>query len=121
MEEIYTGRAKAEPEALTAPFTDAKAWAAVKSMSSSSAPGPDDLGPSFYKATWSAVRADIMSFLHAFHAGQVDIQRISRAHIVLIPKCAEATTPSSFRPVSLQNCLVKILTKVLTARLQAQI
>lgn len=32
-----------------------------------------------------------------------------------------ATTSSAFRPVSLQNCPVKILTKVLTTRLQRQI
>lgn len=121
LEEVYTGRQNAEAKALTAPLTDAEAWAAVKSMSSSSAPGPDGIGPSFYKAVCSTVGADIMSFLHAFHAGQVDTQRINWAHIVLIPKCIDATTPSSFRPVSLQNCPVKILTKVLTARLQAQI
>jgi len=121
LEEIYADRAKAEAQALTAPFTDAEAWAAVKSMNSSSAPGPDGIGPSFYEAAWRTVGRDVMAFLHAFHASRVDIQRINRAYIVLIPKCPAATTPSSFTPVSLRNCPVKILTKVLTARLQAQI
>ena len=40
---------------------------------------------------------------------------------MLNPKCPGAATPSSFLPVSLQNCPVKILTKVLTARLQKQV
>lgn len=121
LEEIYADRAKAEAEALTAPFTDAKAWAAVKSMNSNSAPGLDGIGPSFYKAAWRTVGRDVMAFLHAFHAGRMDIQRINRAYIVLIPKCPATTTPSSFKPVSLQNCPMKVLTKALTARLQAQI
>lgn len=111
----------ANAEALTSAFTEAEAWVAVKSMNSNSAPAPDGIGPSFYKAAWRTVWGDIMAFLDAFHSGQADTQRVNRAHIVLIPKCPGATTPSAFRPVSLQNCPVKILIKVLTARLQAQI
>lgn len=62
-----------------------------------------------------------MRFLRAFHDEQVDLQRINRALIVLIPKTEAAATPSVFKPVSLQNCPVKILTKLLTSRLQQQI
>lgn len=47
--------------------------------------------------------------------------RVNRALIVLIPKSQAAATPSAFRPVSPQNCPVKILTKLLTSRLQQQI
>lgn len=59
-----------------------------------------------------------MDFLDTFYDERVDIQRINHALIVLIPKTPGATTPSAFRPVSLQNCPVKILTKLLTTRLQ---
>lgn len=41
--------------------------------------------------------------------------------IVLIPKTTPALTPNAFRLVSLQNCPVKILTKILTTRLQNQV
>jgi hypothetical protein len=67
------------------------------------------------------VGVNIMTFLHDFHPGNVDLQRINRVHIMLIPKCPGAATPSFFRPVSLQNYPVKILTKVLTTRLQLQV
>ena len=40
---------------------------------------------------------------------------------MLLPKKDAATSPSDYRPISLQNCPVKILTKILTTRLQAQI
>lgn len=62
-----------------------------------------------------------MSFLAAFQDERADLQRINRALIVLIPKMPAAIAPSAFRPVSLQNCRVKILTKLLTTRLQQQI
>lgn len=121
LEDLYADLPRADGAALTAQFTENEACAAIKSMNASSAPGPDGIGPSFYKAAWEAVRGDVMSFLQAFHAGRVDLQRINRAHIVLIPKCVPTIAPASFRPVSLQNCPIKILTKILTARLQSQI
>ena len=62
-----------------------------------------------------------MKFLADFHTGSVDLESINRALIVLLPKKAGATAPADFRPISLQNCPVKILTKILTTRLQNQI
>ena len=62
-----------------------------------------------------------MRFLEAFHSGSTQLESINRAHIVLLSKKTGATAPSDFRPISLQNCPVKILTKILTSRLQQQI
>lgn len=42
-----------------------------------------------------------MRFLDAFHREEVDLQRINRATIVLIPKTEAVVTPGAFRPVSL--------------------
>jgi hypothetical protein len=86
---------------LVAPFDEPEAWHAVRSMDTDSAPSPDRVGPSFYKAGWAAVCTNVMTFLHDFHAGNVDLQRINRAHIVLIPKGPDTATSSVFRPVSL--------------------
>jgi hypothetical protein len=90
-------------------------------MNRYSAPGPDGIGPAFYLQAWTEVVADVMKFLKAFWDGTADLDRINRALIVLIPKFPGATAPGSFRPVSLQNCPVKIITKILTTRLQKQI
>ena len=51
----------------------------------------------------------------------MDLERINRAVIVLIPKSTPSLTPNTFQPVSLQNCLVKIVTKILTTRLHNQV
>jgi hypothetical protein len=41
--------------------------------------------------------------------------------MVLLPKKPSANVVSAFQPICLQNCCVKILSKILTTRLQAQI
>jgi hypothetical protein len=56
-----------------------------------------------------------------FHAGEVDLSSINRAHIVLLPKKDGVLSPGAYRPVSLQNCNIKLVCKALTSRLQAQI
>lgn len=62
-----------------------------------------------------------MHFLHGFQSGNIDLERLNRAHIILIPKHPGAFTPDAFRPISLQNFPIKVLTKMLTTQLQRQI
>ena len=93
----------------------------MKSMDRTSALGPDGFGPSFYRAAWSQVKPQVMAFLHAFHLGQAQFERINRYYMVLIPKRPGAVAVDAFRPICLQNCSIKILGKVLTRRLQEEI
>jgi hypothetical protein len=102
-------------------FNKHEALAAVKEMNRCSAPGPNGFGPGFYKVAWQTVLPYIMDFLHAFHCEGVQLESINRSHMVLIPKKPGANTVSTFRPICLQNCCVKILSKILTSRLQSQI
>lgn len=62
-----------------------------------------------------------MAFLSAFYHGQVQLERINKSYMVLIPKKPGAVAVDAFRPICLQNCTVKILAKVLTRRLQRDI
>jgi hypothetical protein len=57
----------------------------------------------------------------AFHSRAIDLERINRSHIVLLPKKTGTLSPGAFRPVTLQNCNLKAICKALTARLQRQI
>jgi hypothetical protein len=105
---------------LTAPFSE-EAKCAILSMNRNSSPGPDGFGLSFYRAPWGTVEAQIMDLLHSFHQGAVELERINRSYMVLLPKKQGAVAVDAFRPVRLQNCSVKILAKILTQRLQKEI
>jgi hypothetical protein len=90
-------------------------------MDRNSAPGPDGLGPSFYREAWTTVKPAMLGLFGAVFDGSAHLGAVNRAHIVMLPKSDGILSPSSFRPVSLQNCSVKTLCKALTTRLQAQI
>jgi hypothetical protein len=90
-------------------------------MDRSSAPGPDGLGPGFYRAAWDTIRPGLERLFEAFASRSADLQRLNRAHVILLPKTAGSLTPGSFRPVSLQNCSVRTICKALTTRPQRQI
>ncbi|WVZ61798.1 hypothetical protein U9M48_011614 [Paspalum notatum var. saurae] len=118
--DLYRGR-PGPSEDLTAPLTISEAKVAVKDMNKCSAPGPDGFGPSFYQAAWDTIAAVLEHFCLAFQDQTVQLERVNRSFIVLLPKTPGACAIGSFRPISLQNCCVKIIAKLLTTRLQKQI
>jgi hypothetical protein len=93
--------------ALDEPFTQAEIKTAFFSMHASSSPGPDGFGPAFYKSTWNTTAAAVLSLFQSFHQHSVDLERINRSYIVLLPKKEVARTSADFRPICLQNCPVK--------------
>jgi Reverse transcriptase (RNA-dependent DNA polymerase) len=58
-----------------------------------------------------------MKLVHVFHSNTLDLSRINLASICLIPKKSDANIITQYRPISLINCSIKIITKLLTERL----
>jgi hypothetical protein len=79
---------------------------------------PDGFGPRFYQAAWNDIREAVLNLASGFSQGAVQLERINRAFIVLIQKPGKENTVYGYRPISLQNCSVKILSKVMAFRLQ---
>lgn len=100
------------------PFTLEEIRLALWGMNDNASPGPDGFGPAFYKVNWNLVKDDLLNLLNDFHCGKADLRRINKAYIVLLPKKVGANQPENFRPVSLQNCMVKIASKCLANRAQ---
>lgn len=88
------------------------------SMQASSSPDPDGFRPAFYKSTWNTTSHAIFSLFHSFYDHSVDLEHINRSYIIPLPKKDVVRTPADFRPICLQNCPVKGISKVLTKRLQ---
>lgn len=85
-------------------------------MNDNASPGPDGFGPAFFKSNWTLVKDDLFNLLADFDAYSADLRRFNKAYIVLLPKKIGANHPENYRPVSLQNCAVKIVSKCLANR-----
>ena len=119
--DVYRDRPQADAAPLVSKFTMQEAEATLKMMNYDSAPGPNGFGPSFFRAAWSTCQAKVMAFLTDFHSGVVELERINRAYIVLLPKKDVVVIANDYRPISLQNCAPKLASKIMTCRLQRQI
>jgi hypothetical protein len=116
--QLYRGAPTVNGPALAAPFEEKEVKSAIDGMNRASAPGPDGLGPSFYRAAWPTVKPTMLRLFSAVHASNANLGAINRAHVVLLPKADGILAPGGYRPVSLQNCSMKAVCKALTTRLQ---
>jgi hypothetical protein len=93
----------------------------IKYMPSDKAPGPDGFNGVFLKKCWTIIKEDIYHLCFDFFSGRVDLQAINSSFITLVPKVNSPTTANDFRPISLINCVLKIITKMMGDRLQSVI
>jgi hypothetical protein len=97
---------------LEAPFTLEEVKKMVFSFNPSKAPGPDGFSFQFYQAYWNLISTDFMQMVHAFYNHELDLSKINLAYICLIPKKIDAQSIIQFRPISLINYSIKIITKL---------
>jgi hypothetical protein len=104
--------------ALDQPFTQEEIDSVVRHLPSDKAPGPDVFNGAFLKKCWSIIKQDVYQLCLDFFNNAGDIQCINNAYITLVPKVNNPTPVNDFRPISLINCIVKIITKLHGNRLQ---
>ena len=63
------------------------------------------------------MKDNIFEMLQMLHQNKLDIARLNYGVLVLIPKIKGANQIKQFRPICLLNVIYKIITKVLTLRL----
>jgi hypothetical protein len=108
-------------EHLEEPFSKDDVDNIVKTMPLDKSPGPDGFNGVFLKKCWHIIKEGIYELCFDFFNGIVDLQAINNSFITLIPKVNSPTTVNDFRPISLINCIVKIITKLMGNRLQSVI
>lgn len=79
--------------------------------------GPDGFNTNFVKKCWPLIKHDFYELCQAFYMGEVCLQSINGSFITLIPKVDAPILTSQFRPISLLNISVKIITNLLANRL----
>lgn len=90
----------------------------IKSLKSNSAPGPDGLPAHFYHHYWDIIGSNILDFVLNILNNEGSIEDINHTFICLIPKNNPPSTPSDYRPISLCNVILKIITKTLANRVK---
>lgn len=87
-------------------------------MSPYKAPGSDGLRAIFYLKNWDLVGRQVTEFfLNAFREGKFD-EKFSETLISIVPTVDNPETISQFRPVSLCNVVVKLITKFMVSRIK---
>ena len=99
-------------------FQEKEVKAAIFSMKSASAAGPNGFGVPFFKDLWSSLNKDYLALFHDLHKGVLDIRRLNYGVITLVPKVRKANNIKQYRPICLLNVIYKIFTKVLMMRLE---
>jgi hypothetical protein len=90
----------------------------IKRLPVDKAPGPDGFNGLFLKSCWDIIKEDFYQLCDDFWEGKISVQCLKNSLITLIPKILTPETVNDYRPISLLNCVVKVLTKLLADRLQ---
>jgi hypothetical protein len=106
---------------LVEPFTNEEIDKAIKEMPSERAPGPDGFNIQFIKKCWHIIKLDFYQLRQDFFNEEVSLLAINSSFITLIPKVNNRVFTNDYRPISLLNSILKLLTKLLSRRLQAVI
>jgi hypothetical protein len=105
--------------ALDAPFTLEELKTAVFDTPSDKAPGPDGFSAGFFKTSWAVVKDDLLRALNKFYdLNDLSFNSLNTAFYVLLPKNETPNTMSHYRPISLIHAFAKLISKILSARLQ---
>lgn len=93
-------------------------WDVVRLLPSDKSSGPDGFNNEFLKKCWPIIKHDFCNLCFSFHSSEVCLHSINGSFITLVPKVDGPTRINDFRPISLLNSSVKIITKLFANRLQ---
>jgi len=109
--------ASSDLDSLESPFTRDEIEALIKGLPNNKSPGPDGFNNEFFKASWNTIKEDVFYLCDQFHSNNCCLQSINSSTITLVPKVADAKSINDFRPISLVNTTIKVLTKLMANRL----
>lgn len=104
---------------IVAPFQHDEIDRVIRRMPSDKALGPDGFNGLFLKKCWPFIKHDFYNLCSEFYSGTANLECINTSYITLVPKKSQPKFVNDFRPISLLNISMKILTKILADRLQS--
>lgn len=103
---------------LLQPYTEEEVRQALFHMHPSKSPDPDGMFPFFFQKYWHIVGKDVADAVISILSSGRCLKKMNYTHIVLIPKKNDPQLVSNYRPISLNNVVSRIVSKVLANRLK---
>jgi len=102
---------------LEAPLSKQEIDSVISELPNNKSPGPDGYNNEFIKGWWSLIAPNYYRLFEAFFEEEICLRSINSSLITLIPKKDGPSTTVDYRPISLLNTSLKLITKVLANRL----
>ena len=93
----------------------------LKTQNKKGSPGSDGLTPAFYDWAWEIIEEDFIEMINNCYLNGSMPASMREAIVTLIPKKGDKKLLKNWRPVSLLNVDYKILSKVITKRLEEDV
>jgi len=103
------------------PFNQEEIDSVIRNLPNFKSPGPDGFNNEFTKASWETIKQDFYDLCRGFYENNCCLQSINNSYITLIHKIENPQYVNEYRPISLMNTSVKLLTKILAFKLQRSI
>lgn len=99
-------------------FSSKEIKEAFLSLPKNKASGPDGFPPEFFLALWPVLGGEVTEAIKEFFSSGKLLKQWNATNLVLIPKIANASKLSNFRPISCLNTLYKVISTLLANRLK---
>lgn len=87
-------------------------------LNSNKSLGPDDLTSGFYKASWSIIGTEVLNSIAKFFTCCFMPASANATILSLVPKHTGASLITDYRPISCQNTVYKVVSRLLVRRLK---
>jgi len=105
-------------EELSQPVTTQELECTLKWFKKDKSPGPDGWPVEFYLAFYDLMGDDLLAVVEESRISGHIHPPMNQTFIALIPKSDDPTSFNDFRPISLCNCLYKIIAKIIANRIK---
>nr|ABD33261.1 RNA-directed DNA polymerase (Reverse transcriptase) [Medicago truncatula] len=107
-----------QQDLLCSKFTAVEVKNVLFSMDSSKAPGIDGYNVHFFKCSWNIIGDSVIDAILDFFKTGFMPKIINCTYMTLLPKEVNVTSVKNFRPIACCSVIYKIISKILTSRMQ---